>query len=87
LRQHLGALLQFFSARISFQRNASSRLGNVDLADLDGGYWRLYADNRYAGYEADLKPIECLPLKDDKTRLSMEIRVPADKVPQRHDTG
>ena len=87
LRRHLGALLQFFSARISFQRNANSRLGNVDLTDIDRGYRRLYVDNHYAGYETDLKPVECVPLKGDRTRFSMEIRVPADKVPQRQDTG
>lgn len=87
LRRHLVALLQFFSARITFRRNANSRFGNVELADLDRGYWRLYADNRYAGYETDLKPVECLPMKDDKTRFSMKINVPSDKVPQRKDTG
>jgi hypothetical protein len=62
-------------------------LGDVDLADLDRGYWRLYADNCYAGYEAGLKPVVCLPLQVDKTRFSIEIRVPADKVPQRQNTG
>lgn len=87
LRQHLSALLQFFSARISFQRTASGRLGNVDLADLDRGYWRLYADNRYAGYEGNLKPVVCSPLKNGKTGFTMDVQVSADTVQKRQDTG
>lgn len=87
LRRHLSALLQFFSARISFQRKVSGRLANVDLADLDRGYWRLYADNRYAGYEGELKPVVCSPLKNGKTGFAMDVKIPADAVQKREDTG
>lgn len=87
LHQHLNALLKFFLARVSFQRNANSRLGNVDLADLDRGYRRLYADNLYAGYEKDLKPVVCVRSENDRSKFKMEINVTADAVRNRHDTG
>jgi len=87
LRRHLSALLQFFAVRVSLQRNANSRLGNVNLADLDRGYWQFYPDNLYAGYEDDLKPVVCLPLKNDKHNFTMKFQVSADTVQKRQDTG
>lgn len=87
LSRHLSVLLQFFSARVSIQHDPNGRLGNVDLADIDRGYWRLYADNRYAGYEKEETPVVCLPLENDKAKSKLEVRVSADSVPQRQDIG
>ena len=87
LQRHLSALLQLFSARISFLRDVKGRLGNAVLADLDRGYWRLYADNRYAGYEGERKPVVCSSLKNGKGGFKMDVQVPPDKVPKRQDTG
>ncbi|OPY85087.1 MAG: hypothetical protein A4E65_00194 [Syntrophorhabdus sp. PtaU1.Bin153] len=87
LRLHLSTLLQFFSARISIQRNANSRMGNVDLADLDRGYWRLFPGNEYAGYEGEPKPVVCSRSKDGKTKVTTDVRVSADAVPKRQDIG
>jgi hypothetical protein len=87
LRQHLTALLHLFSARVSIQHDPKSRLGNVDLADLDRGFWRLYFDNRYAGYEKNEKPVVCVPTPAGKTQFRMEVRVSADTVTKRQDIG
>jgi hypothetical protein len=86
-RKHLSSLLQFFIKRISLQKDASGRLGNVNLADLDRGYWRLFFDNRYAGYEGKQKPVVCDYLKNDKTKFTMDTVVPVDTVPIRQDIG
>lgn len=87
LQKYLTTLLQFFAARVSIQRNPHGRLGNVDLADLDRGYWRLYPNTRYAGYEKSTKPLERIPTAYDKTKFETKINVPADKVQIRKDTG
>lgn len=87
LSRHLSALLQFFSARVSIHHNPNSRIGNVDLADIDRGYWRLFADNRYAGYEKEEAPVVCLPLEKDKAKFTTAVRVSADSVPLRQDIG
>ena len=86
-RQHLSALLQFFSARISIYHSPSSRLGNVDLADLDRGYHRLYGAKRYAGYEKEEKPVTCEFSAKDKTKINMVVNVASDTVQIRQDTG
>jgi hypothetical protein len=87
LNKHLSTLLQLFSARISIQRNPNSRLGNADLADLDRGYWRLYGENRYAGYEESEKPVVCEPSTDGKNKYKMEYHVLPDEVEKRQDIG
>jgi hypothetical protein len=87
LKRHFGNLLQFFSARISFQRTANDRSGNAKLADLDRGYWRLYDDNSYAGYENDEKPVVCERAENGKSDVQLTVRIPPDAVPKRQDTG
>ncbi len=77
LSRHLSELLQFMLARISLQHDSNGRLGSADLADVDRGYWRLYADNKYAGYEKAEKPVVCAPLSTDKARFNQDVRVPA----------
>lgn len=59
LRKHVSALLKLFSARITTQKVKDSRLGVVEVADIDRGYWRLYPDNAYAGYRGEEKPVTC----------------------------
>jgi hypothetical protein len=87
LRRHLGALLRLFSARTSFQRAGRGRLQAVAMADIDRGYWRLYKDNRYAGYEKEQKPVVCAPSKNGKNGPQSELRVPPDSVRLPQDTG
>ncbi len=87
LARHLSELLQFMSARISIQHVPASRLGNVALADVDRGYERLYADNKYAGYEKDDKPVVCIPSVNGKAKRNMEVRVPPVQAFVREDIG
>ena len=35
-------------------------IGDVEVADLDRGYWRLYKDGRFAGYTGKSAPAHCV---------------------------
>jgi hypothetical protein len=85
LQQNLSALLQFFNARVSLRSMPYGRVTNDSLADLDRGYTRLLAANRYAGYESAAKPVACINTADGKT--ISEVRIPAESVPIRDDIG
>ena len=86
MHEHLAALLHFFSARISLLRMPDSRIGNVEIADIDRGYWMRYADNRYAGYEKEEKPVTCPPAGNG-TGPKPTFHVPPGDVPLRQDVG
>ncbi|MEN3363402.1 MAG: hypothetical protein V7606_676 [Burkholderiales bacterium] len=80
LRRHLTQLLRFFSARLSIRKR-----GTVDLADVDRAYWSSRAENRYAGYESEEKPVVCASSENGDKKP--EVRVPASTVSTRADTG
>jgi hypothetical protein len=61
LREHLGALLRLFTKRVSIRGVDDWRHGEVKVADIDRGFWRLHPDNRYAGYDGEEKPVRCAP--------------------------
>jgi hypothetical protein len=84
LSPHIQALMEFFLARVSLERVNSRRTGNVMTADLDKGYWRLYPDNRYAGYEGQRPPVSC---KGGRGSGDVEVHVAPEEVPRRDDTG
>ncbi|MDB5795819.1 MAG: hypothetical protein JWR25_2198 [Noviherbaspirillum sp.] len=81
MREHLAALLRAFKARTSIREICTSR-GTRNEADLDRGYWRLYDESRYAGYEGESKPVAC-SRSGDSMRLARPARAPAP----RDDTG
>lgn len=85
--KHFKALLEFFSSRISIHRDAHGRLGKAELADLDRGYWRFYADNRYAGYDRPEKPVVCIADSDGPAQAKLEVRVPPKEIRPRNDIG
>ena len=87
LQKHLSMLLKFFLTRVSIQRAPRGRFDNVDLADLDRGYWRLFVDNLYAGYDKSAKPVELIPSYNGKVKAMTKINIPVNKVPRRQDTG
>jgi hypothetical protein len=87
LSLHLSELFQFFQARISIQNKHNTRLGFAPLADLDRGFWRRYADNRYSGYVGTEKPVRCASSDGTKDKLNMTVAVPVEKVPKREDIG
>ena len=86
LQEHAAVLLEFFSKRVSYRGSPNDRIGRAELADLDRGYWRLYAEHRYAGYEKEDKPVACVR-NEEGGAVRQEVRVPADSVPLRSDTG
>lgn len=82
----MAALLRFFERRISLQTVQSDRLaGSAQVADLDAGYWRLYADNRLAGYTGSQGPALCEPVQGGGMRA--RVLVDATKVPPVKNLG
>lgn len=58
---NLTAMLRLFNARISLTNVESPHFGSVKVADMDAGFWRLYSDNRFAGYAGTTPPAVCKP--------------------------
>lgn len=86
LAESMAALLRFFERRLSLQTVQSNRLaGSAQVADLDAGYWRLYADNRLAGYTGSQKPAVCEPVEDGGMRA--RVLVDAAKAPPVKNLG
>jgi hypothetical protein len=81
MRQLLSELLQLFSQRTTTATVPDPQTkANVEVADLDAGYWKHYPDNRYAGYTAAEKPVECLPSEGKKDAHRLQVRVAANTV-------
>lgn len=69
MRAHLIKLLKLFGARITI-KDVIGRDGRaVKLAELDRGFWRLFADNRYAGYAGIKKPVTCIHQPDGSFQI------------------
>lgn len=66
-------LLQLFNARLTFDTVVVPGSGKAKAADLDRGYWRLYADSRYAGYAGSERPANCVTGADGKTRVQVVV--------------
>ena len=73
MRQHLFWMLKLFATRITLLDGVGRNGRPVKLADLDRGFWRRYADNRYAGYTGGEKPVNCIKQADGtfKTQVSL----------------
>jgi hypothetical protein len=76
LQEHLVLLLRLFSVRTTteavFDRQHNKTL---KLADLDAGFWRLYADSRYAGYTGNDKPVVCNKKADNSNTFEVATRI------------
>ena len=66
MRAHLSKLLKLFAARVTVMEGVGRDGQAVMLADLDRGFWRLHADNRYAGYSGSEKPVNCIKRADGR---------------------
>lgn len=65
------ALLHFFQRRLALEDVDDPRLGRVQLADLDAGFWRLYGQsNRFAGYSGSTPPAVCVRLDEDRAPVA-----------------
>ena len=66
IRGHLSRLLKLFAARTNIELAVGLNGKKVKVADLDRGFWRLYAPNKYAGYTGKEKPVICTKQPDGK---------------------
>lgn len=71
MQKHLSLLLRLFSARIIIMDDIGRNKQKVKTADLDRGFFRLYADNKYAGYTSNKKPVACVPQPDGPPRIQV----------------
>lgn len=85
MRRHYSALIRFFWARVSLRSLPPGSALSGPVADLDRGYWRLYPDNRYAGYAGAEKPVVCTADRDGT--LGPRSVVPLESVPLLSDAG
>lgn len=76
-------LTRLLVARLSIRTIQSARFGTVTVADLDRGFWRQYADSRFAAYTDPAGPVTCSP---DGKRIQKPGFKPAD-VPLVDDIG
>jgi hypothetical protein len=90
LREHLIALLHLFDKRVSIRSVGGKRNGDVKVADIDRGFWRLHPDNRYAGYDGEEKPVRCTPEASGESGESgarPKYDIPPSAATRRSDTG
>jgi hypothetical protein len=73
----LVGLLRLFEARTVNVTVTSPHTGTVLTADIDRGYWRLFADSRYAGYSGTETPVVCAKSATARN----DVRVAAEQVP------
>lgn len=87
LAQGMTALLRFFERRLSVKPVHSSRLGDGGAltADIDAGYWRLFAENSYAGYTGSQSPAVCEPKPEGG--MVARVLVDRDRVPSVQNLG
>jgi hypothetical protein len=87
LREHLAALLRLFDKRVSIRSVGGKRNGEVKVADIDRGFWRLHPDNRYAGYDGEEKPVRCTPKASGESDARPKYVIPSSAATRRNDTG
>jgi hypothetical protein len=66
-KQVIRTLLRFFKSRVALDNVNSTWTDKAVAAELDRGYWRLYSDNRYAGYAGSQKPAICGSKRSETT--------------------
>lgn len=81
---HLSLLLRLFAARTAVEPAVGRNGQTVKVADLDRGFWRLYANNKYAGYTGSEKPVTCIQQLDGtfqkKVSLDAALLVPVSNL-------
>lgn len=92
MARHLRALLKTFTARLTYRTVQHAQGEELKIAELDRGYWRLFRDHRYAGYEGMEKPLLCpdkdkLRTGDAALKPSPLQRIDAASVPRRPEVG
>lgn len=73
MSNHIIALLQLLSARITINNRWGRESDFYEVAELDRGFWRNHPDNRYASYEGPDSPVNCGKGTGNKASLNEEI--------------
>lgn len=78
LSNAMRSALALFKARTTFrsvstQTEKLSNEQNVIAASIDEGFWRLYPENRYAGYIGTLPPATCNKLSDGAIKPQLNV--------------
>ena len=87
MRSHLSLLLRLVEVRTSRHPAPGSAGQAQNLADLDRGFWRLYGDNRYAGYTGKDKPVVCGKDADKGGKLAIQTKIDAKTLPVDESIG
>jgi hypothetical protein len=77
-------LLSLFQSRLTLETQLTADGERQTVADLDRGFWRLFSDNRYAGYNGDERPVRCVAASQATgpgASKRLEVVLPAEKVP------
>ena len=61
LSAHVNGLVRLFTVRTTQSTMSIAGNTSIPVADIDGGFWTYFADNRYAAYEGEQKPLVCAP--------------------------
>jgi hypothetical protein len=87
MKEHLTLLLLLFEARTTMQAVSVPDEKGVTVADLDAGFWRLFEDNKYAGYSGRDAPAVC---RNDPTKpgsVLLDTRMEAVQIAPVRDLG
>ncbi|GER19496.1 hypothetical protein [Variovorax boronicumulans] len=75
------SLFSLFKTRTTFEVIPNPNGGSVVTGDLDRGFWRLFADNRFASYSSDVAPNECKKGEDvEPNRKKIEPLEPVESL-------
>lgn len=86
LSDSVSVLLNFFNRRLTVTSEKYKKIGKVKVAMLDSGYWRLYKDNKYAGYSGQKVPAECVLDKKTGQKIA-KIKMKSKSVPVVENLG
>lgn len=92
MAKHLRVLLKTLNARLTYRTVHHAQGEELKIAELDRGYWRLFPDHRYAGYEGMEKPLLCpdkdkLQTAEAASKPAPLQRIDAASVPRRPEVG
>lgn len=80
LGEHLTLLLKLFKLRTTLTNEINTEGKSVIVADLDRGFWRLYADNQYASYNGLAPPVSCKVRPGDPNQKKLNKNVDASSL-------
>lgn len=82
LKRYGVVLVQLLSNRLTLEPVRTKEGVTVMTADISRGFGRLYADNRYAGYTSEVKPVVCeSDPHDPYGRKKLKVLVQPQSVP------